>query len=268
MRGGEYVMDTREQAYKDYKKGMKYKEIAEKYSVSVNTVKSWAARYWNKEKDRGKVATKKKKVATKEKGKLQPNPRGAPKGNKNAEGKDCGAPLGNDYALKHGGYSQIYWDTLDEEEKELAETMEKSEEELLIDQIKLFSVRERRLMKAINKYKSIEGNLAVAGVITSHEKTAFPEGEEGKIEKEKYEELRQDKINEGLISYLGYKKFTQTTTEATYNIVMRLERELTAVQSKKTKCIQALAALHANSTDNDEGGLVDDWIAALEDESK
>ncbi|MFR1309637.1 MAG: helix-turn-helix domain-containing protein [Gallintestinimicrobium sp.] len=50
---------VREQAFRDYQEGMKYKEIAEKYGVSLSTVKSWASRYWKK------VATLKKKVATK-----------------------------------------------------------------------------------------------------------------------------------------------------------------------------------------------------------
>lgn len=40
--------EIREQAYVDYKKGMKYKDIAEKYGVSLSAVKSWAARYWKK----------------------------------------------------------------------------------------------------------------------------------------------------------------------------------------------------------------------------
>ena len=34
-----------EKAYKDYILGMKYKDIAEKYGVSLNTVKSWQKRY-------------------------------------------------------------------------------------------------------------------------------------------------------------------------------------------------------------------------------
>lgn len=34
----------KEKAYKDYISGMKYKDIAEKYSVSINTVKSWKRR--------------------------------------------------------------------------------------------------------------------------------------------------------------------------------------------------------------------------------
>lgn len=35
-----------ELAYADYKAGMKYKDIAEKYGVSINTVKSWKSRKW------------------------------------------------------------------------------------------------------------------------------------------------------------------------------------------------------------------------------
>lgn len=35
-----------EKAYKDYKRGMSYKDMAAKYSVSINTVKSWKTRQW------------------------------------------------------------------------------------------------------------------------------------------------------------------------------------------------------------------------------
>lgn len=51
-------------AYIDYCKGMKYKEIAEKYGVTINTVKSWKTRYkWSK--DGKKVCTQnQKKVCT------------------------------------------------------------------------------------------------------------------------------------------------------------------------------------------------------------
>lgn len=50
-----------ELAYEDYLSGMKYKDIAAKYSVTINTVKSWKSRYW---KDK-KGCTQKKKVAHK-----------------------------------------------------------------------------------------------------------------------------------------------------------------------------------------------------------
>lgn len=42
-------MENYEKAERDYLAGMKYKEIAAKYNVSMNTVKSWKKRYgWNR----------------------------------------------------------------------------------------------------------------------------------------------------------------------------------------------------------------------------
>ena len=51
--------NKREQAYQDYLKGMKYSEIAEKYGVTLNTVKSWKSRQkWTRENE-GKCTQKK-----------------------------------------------------------------------------------------------------------------------------------------------------------------------------------------------------------------
>ena len=81
-------MGKSELARKDYEAGMKYKDIATKHDVSINTVKSWQRRHnW----------TRTKKGAPK-------NPRGAPKGNKNAVGH--GAPKGSQNALKHGLFAK------------------------------------------------------------------------------------------------------------------------------------------------------------------
>lgn len=84
------------QAEKDYVKGMKYKEIAEKHNVSINTVKSWKRRYsWSREKG----APSEKSVHTKKKG--------APKGNINAKGNKGGAaPKGNQNAKSHGLFAK------------------------------------------------------------------------------------------------------------------------------------------------------------------
>lgn len=57
-------MQKWELAYIDHQNGMKYKDIAAKYDVSINTVKSWKSRKW-KEPPEEKVATKEKKVAHK-----------------------------------------------------------------------------------------------------------------------------------------------------------------------------------------------------------
>lgn len=62
-------MEKWELAYKDYQQGMKYKEIAAKYDVSINTVKSWKSRKWGVPSEK-KVAHKTQKVAHKKE--LQP----------------------------------------------------------------------------------------------------------------------------------------------------------------------------------------------------
>ena len=61
-------------AYKDYKSGMKYKEVASKYNVSLNTVKSWKRRQWA-DIEKGAQPTQKKcahKCTPKRKAKAPP----------------------------------------------------------------------------------------------------------------------------------------------------------------------------------------------------
>ncbi|MBT2688270.1 helix-turn-helix domain-containing protein [Bacillus sp. ISL-47] len=129
------------QAEKDYVKGMKYKDIAEKYQVSLNTVKSWKKRYgWNR--DRG--APKEKGVHTKK--------RGAPKGNINAKGNRGGAaPKGNSNAVTHGFFSKF----LPDETIEIMEQMqEHSPADLIWDQIQIqyaAIIRAQRIMFVENK---------------------------------------------------------------------------------------------------------------------
>ena len=57
-------MQKWELAYIDYQNGMKYKDIAAKHDVSINTIKSWKSRKWNAPPEK-KGATKKEKVAHK-----------------------------------------------------------------------------------------------------------------------------------------------------------------------------------------------------------
>ncbi|MCM3395944.1 phage terminase small subunit [Cytobacillus oceanisediminis] len=129
------------QAEKDYVKGMKYKDIAEKYQVSLNTVKSWKKRYgWNR--DRG--APKEKGVHTKK--------RGAPKGNINAKGNRGGsAPKGNSNAVTHGFFSKF----LPEESLEIMNLMQEySPADLIWDQIQIqyaAIIRAQRIMFVENK---------------------------------------------------------------------------------------------------------------------
>lgn len=110
-----------ELAYEDYKNGMKYKQIAEKYDVSLSAVKSWASRYWKKEGGCNQKKSQPKKVAT----------RGGQPGNKNAVGH--GAPVGNNNAEKFGFFRKY----LPEETVSIIQEMPKDPLDILWDQIQI-----------------------------------------------------------------------------------------------------------------------------------
>ena len=102
--------DVRQQAEADYISGMKYKEIAEKYGVTINTVKSWKTRYQWSRGDKKGVHTKKKKVCAQKQ-----REKGGQPGNKNAVGHGGTGPPGNKNAEKYGFFSKY----LPEETREI-----------------------------------------------------------------------------------------------------------------------------------------------------
>lgn len=244
----------KEQVLAEYRNGVKPKALSEKTGISVNTIKSWIKR------DKARQSTVKEDAPKKEQGAPPKRKKGAPVGNKNAEG--AGAPEGNQNALKHGGYAAVYWDVLTDEEKEMIEGVPTDEETLLIEEIQLYAVRERRLMKSINKYMAAKGGQYVSGVISFEDKRKFKDLEE----EEAYEEAVTEKVKKGE-RLPGQKHSIQTSTGATIDLVSRLERELTSVQSKKTKAIDSLIRLRIENRklDGAEKGseLVDDWIASI-----
>lgn len=201
--------EVREKAFEDYRNGMKYQEIADKYGVSLSAVKSWAMRYWKKDScnhKTEKLQPKKKKVAT----------RGARLGNKNAVGNDGGAPPGNKNALKTGEFETLLFDTLEEDEKLLLDLVQPDKQQLLIQEIRLLTVRERRMLKRIEAlHRSIEyaqdGN-PVEGFTAVSRKTG----------------LEKDKMTD-LTEYRG--KLGQ---------IQAVEDALTRVQARKQHAIDAL----------------------------
>lgn len=130
-----------ELAEQDYMNGMKYKDIADKYGVSLNTVKSWKKRYnW----DRKGCTQKKKKGAHKN--------AIAQLGNKNATG-----PPGNKNAEKYGFFSKY----LPEETLDIVQAVEKANPlDLLWHQIQIAYaaiIRAQRIAFVENEYdKTIE----------------------------------------------------------------------------------------------------------------
>ena len=169
---GEVKETNAELAYQDYLNGMKYKEIAEKYGVTINTVKSWKTRYkWSKDGKKS-VHTKTGKVCT-QKAKL---------GNQNAAGH--GAPEGNKNAEKYGFFSKY----LPDETREIFSAIEQADPlDLLWHQIQL-------------AYAAIIRAQKIAYVRDQEDKTIEKvEEKTGKIRGEKWEvQQAWDKQNEFL----------------------------------------------------------------------
>ena len=250
------------QAEKLFNDGMAMVEIAKKLEVSDGTVRSWKNRYgWGKasKKNKCNVAKKnEKKNAT-----LQKKKRGGQPKNQNAKG-GSGNPNPNPPPdrTKHGGYVPVFMDALDSDEQELLESIPEDTELQLMEQIQLFSIRERRILKAINKYREQKGEVAVMDVNRSESKRSFKDQEE----EAEYDRRQREKIdNKEILPGKSYNIATHTANKDM--IIARLEQELSTIQSKKTKAIEALskyriekARLESESAGND---AVDDWIAAV-----
>lgn len=250
-------MDNRDKGYTLWKKGLKYKEIAKTLGVPESTVKSWATRYWKKGKVASeKVATKKKKVATEDATGPPSKSRGGQPGNVNATGNRGGAaPLGNQNHFKHGGYSAILFDTLDEQEQSLIDQMGANEEQLLIDEINLLTVRERRIMQRIQEYQ--KAPVAISSTVRTEHKRVFDSPEDEQL----YNERIQEKID-ARERLPGREYTTHTTTEASYSIVLKLEEALTRCQAQKQRAIDSLNKIR-QSQGSRGGALADDWIAGV-----
>jgi uncharacterized protein YjcR len=253
------------EAEKLFNNGIPMVEIAKKLGISDGTVRSWKNRYgWGKtsKKNKCNVAKEKdKKNAT-----LQKKKRGGQPGNQNSKGVSKGKgnpnPTPPPDRTKHGGYVPAFMDALDEDEQELVATIPIDTEAQLMEQIQLFSIRERRILRAINKYREQKGDVAVSSVGKFEEKRTFKDKEE----EAEYDRRQQAKIESG--AKLPGKSYTiQTNTTNKDMIIARLEQELSTVQGKKTKAIEALSKyrLEMRRLESESSGneAVDDWIAAV-----
>ncbi len=229
--------DVREKAYKYYQSGMKYREIAEKCGVSLSAVKSWAARYWKKGgcgQAEKKSQPTRKKVAT----------GGAPKGNQNAIGNRGGAaPAGNKNAVTTGEFETLLFDCLNESEKKLVQAVPQDKMDLLMQEIRLATVREQRMLHRIEVVKETVERFSDGTVADGMTLVKVQSG----TEKGKKTDLKE---------YQG--KLGQ---------IQAIEEALTRVQARKQKAIEALhrfgfddAKIENESASND---IVDDWITSV-----
>lgn len=231
-----------ERLFLESKGSLKLVEIAEKLGLPSNKIRKWKSLDgWEARLHPSSTVKGKKKPverSTSNPGSV-PRKRGAPKGNKNAVGGRGNPNAVPPDVTKHGGYSAVYWDVLDDEEKGLVEELPKDEEKLLIEQIQLFAVRERRIMQAINKYRLSDQPVSISYTSRSETKRSFENDEDKKL----YDEKQRKKIEEDKI-LPGHSYAVSTQMENKDQIILRLESELSNVQAKKTKAIEALAKYH------------------------
>ena len=227
-RASKEIKNEAEQMFND---GMKLVDIAKQLDIPEGTVRSWKNRgKWGK-KETGQKCNVAKKISE-ENATLQKNKSfGQPRNRKAKGSKGGAAPVRNKNAEKHGAYSKLYFDVLDDQEMELIMCMDDQEEWHLVMQLQMFSVRERRLMNNIKRFREIETDnhgLSVESV--------------SKVKKiEDLTDSEGNSVGEGKL-----KKVTETTTtntKAVMKSILALESELTKVQRSKTKCIESLAKI-------------------------
>lgn len=178
---------------RDYKAGKTYKQIAEKHGVTYNEVIYLARKLqWKRESNLSKVK----------------------KGNQNAKGNKGGpgAEERNTRALKTGEYETIYDDLLTDEEKAIMQQKELYDKKYqIMSEIKILSIRERRILKKIQDLQS---------------------GKEMSI-------VRMSKSSSNNVSYRNNGTLTTTEVESTANIIQRFEEALTRVQEAKRRYLDS-----------------------------
>lgn len=187
---------------KDYKKGFKYNEIESKYNITHSKLNLLIRKYkWKRKSNRSKVQ----------------------KGNQNAKGNKggTGAKEGNQNAFKTGEYQTIFKDALNEEEQKIYDSYTiEDKKEVLLEELKILTIREYRMSKTINKLKNSKEMVISSISKTNHQSTKFN--------------------NENYVT-------TITHADNTTDKIQKIEEALTRVQEAKRRCIDSL---HKIENDN------------------
>ncbi len=157
-------MAIRDDAYRDWKNGMKAKALSDKYGVSINTAKSWITR-WRKKEPESEGAPKRVHTSGE---RVHPKKRGGQPENSNAKGHKGGAPIGNKNNYRHG----FYYDALTREEKDFVDTREQiTEIERLLNALDLWEIKERRILQELSKLRANPDSLELQSKTTSEKGT-------------------------------------------------------------------------------------------------
>ena len=190
------------------------KEIAQELGVSESQVRKWknldkwdeAQALPNVTKSIGNAAESKGNVTIEEK--TPKRKRGGQKGNQNR--------------YVHGLYANPTMDMIPQEElNRLSQMNFDNPAELLIDEIMLLTVRERQLMESIQKYQDQKNGLSLDGV------------------------TRRTVESEGVKGSRSKQVETTTRTRDVFDVIQKLQAELTKVQKEKRQYLSELRILRA-----------------------
>ena len=191
-----------EQAKAMYLKGKKLVEIASQLNLPEGTVRRWKSTHkWDSERSDKKSERSKKRK------------RGAQPGNKNSSG----GPPGNKKAVTTGEFETLLFDCLDPEERQLAKAVPEDKTQLLLQEIQLLTVRERRMLKRIELLRK-----------SADEKGTAIYGDSGMTVVSRKIGIEKDQKTD-LLEYQG--KLGQ---------IQSVEDALTRVQARKQRAIEAL----------------------------
>ena len=192
--------------YKESNGEIQLKDIAAALGVKEGTVRVWKNRNkWDEkigvtlQKNRCNVTDKKCNVTDDKKHKKPTKTKGY---NMAKESYPLQARPNNKNAVSTGEYEKIMFDTMDETELQLIKTIEENKKDLLIKEIQLLTVRERRMLKRIKD-------------LSEKEMEVVREIERGEDE-------------------------TEIESENTLLQIQNIEEALSRVQEKKLKAIDSL----------------------------
>lgn len=184
--------DRAYEIYKEHDGNITNREIAAMLGEDEKVVAVWKSRgKWNV------VQQSKKSCTTKAKG-------GQP-GNKNAVGHGGTGPPGNKNAVTTGEFETLFFDTLEDDERLLIGMIQPDKEKLLLQEIQLLTVRERRMLKRIEDLRDCD--------FTTVKKKKG-------TEKDKWTDLKED--------------------QAVLGQIQSIEDALTRVQGRKQRAIESL----------------------------
>lgn len=202
-----------EQAKAMYLEGEKLVEIASQLNLPEGTLRRWKCTHkWDNERsDKKNERSRKRK-------------RGAQPKNQNAVGNNGGAPEKNKNAVTTGEFETLLFDCLDPEEQRLVQVVPEDKQKLLMQEIQLLTVRERRMLKRIELLRN-----------AADKEDKIIVGETGMTAVGHKKGIEKDKETD-LLEYRG--KLGQ---------IQNIEDALTRVQARKQAAIDAL---HRYSVDD------------------